>query len=153
LGSQALANPQNTFFNVKQVLGKTSVSDVSAFNMNSNLPYMIDKSDVGNKVLIKSVQGDNIRLFAPEEVIGAILHRIKTGAEKHLHARVTDAVISVPAAFNCVRRQAILDAAKMAGLNVMGLINEPTAALLGHGFPKRAGEVSYFVLTKLKFRF
>jgi molecular chaperone DnaK (HSP70) len=117
-----------------------SISDIQYTTENAFLPFLIDKSE-NNNLAIKLIDSKD-RKFAPEEVLGSILHRLKMIAEKHLHAPVSDAVISVPACFNSIQRQAVLDAGKIADLKVLGLINEPTAALIGHGFPNGAIKVS-----------
>jgi Hsp70 protein len=80
-------------------------------------------------------------MLRPEEVSGAILHRMKIAAENHLNMPVTGAVISVPACFNGIKRQATKDAGRMAGFNVVSLMNEPTAAMVGYGYQNSVAEV------------
>jgi molecular chaperone DnaK (HSP70) len=101
------------------------------------LPFLIDKAE-NNNLTIKLINKNKVR---PEEVSGAILHRMKIAAENHLNMPVTDAVISVPASFNGIQRQATIDAGKMAGFNVISLMNEPTAAMVGNSYQNSVAEV------------
>jgi molecular chaperone DnaK len=131
---QAITNPENTVFGVKRLVGrKFSAPEVQ--NDVNILPYKIEKASNGDvRINLRDKQ------YSPAEISSFILSNIKKTAEAYLGETVTDAVVTVPAYFNDSQRQATKDAGKIAGLNVMRIINEPTAASLAYGLDKKAEE-------------
>ncbi|GBC63393.1 molecular chaperone DnaK [Desulfonema ishimotonii] len=131
---QAITNPENTVFGVKRLIGRKFESG-EVQNDVSILPYKIAKASNGDvRVDLRD------KAYSPAEISSFILAHIKKYAEAYLGEPVTDAVITVPAYFNDSQRQATKDAGKIAGLNVMRIINEPTAASLAYGLDKKAEE-------------
>lgn len=129
---QAVTNPKNTIFAVKRLIGRKYDSpEVS--KAAKVLPYDLAKADNGDAWV--KLKGDG---KSPQEVSAMILTKMKQTAEDYLGEKVTDAVITVPAYFNDAQRQATKDAGKIAGLNVLRIINEPTAAALAYGLDKKA---------------
>ena len=126
---QAVVNPEKTVYSSKRLIGRR-------FEETSNdrkvLPYEVVKNKNGDAW----IKIDN-KEYSPPEISANILSKLKSAAEAHLGAKVTDAVITVPAYFNDSQRQATKDAGKIAGLNVERIINEPTAAALAYGFDKK----------------
>ncbi len=131
---QAITNPENTVFGVKRLIGRKFDSAEVQKDI-SNLPYRIKKAENGDVRI--ELRG---KLYSPAEISSFILSYIKKYAEDYLGEPVSDAVITVPAYFNDSQRQATKDAGKIAGLNVMRIINEPTAASLAYGLDKRREE-------------
>lgn len=131
---QAVTNPQNTIFSIKRLIGRKYDSDQTS-KAKSILPYSIVPSD--NSDAWVEVKG---KKYAPQEISAMILQKLKKTAEDYLGENVTDAVITVPAYFNDAQRQATKDAGKIAGLNVLRIINEPTAAALAYGLDKKKDE-------------
>ncbi len=131
---QAVVNPENTVFSVKRLMGK-SASEASAES--KYLPYKIE-SGATNDARIKIPATD--RSYSPQEISAMILGKLKKDAEAYLGESVTQAVITVPAYFNDAQRQATKDAGKIAGLDVLRIINEPTAASLAYGLDKKHTE-------------
>ena len=131
---QAITNPENTVFGVKRLIGR-KYDSVEIQNDIKVLPYKIEKAPNGD-VLI-NLHG---KRHSPAEISSFILANIKKTAEAYLGEKVTDAVITVPAYFNDSQRQATKDAGKIAGLNVLRIINEPTAASLAYGLDKKTDE-------------
>jgi len=131
---QAIPNPENTVFGVKRLIGRKYDSAEVQNDINV-LPYKIEEAPNGD-VLI-NLRG---KLHSPAEISSFILANIKKTAEAYLGEKVTDAVITVPAYFNDNQRQATKDAGKIAGLNVLRIINEPTAASLAYGLDKKTEE-------------
>ena len=129
---QAVTNPENTVFSVKRFMGR-KFSEVSGEQQ--RVPYHIVASDNGD-VWIEA-RG---KKYSPPEVSAMVLQKLKQAAEDYLGETVTDAVITVPAYFNDSQRQATKDAGKIAGLNVLRIINEPTAAALAYGLDKKKDE-------------
>jgi molecular chaperone DnaK len=131
---QAITNPENTVFGVKRLIGRKFDSP-AVQKEKKNLPYTIEKASNGDiRIKIQDKQ------FSPAEVSSYILGYIKRYAEDYLGETVTDAVITVPAYFDDSQRQATKDAGKIAGLNVLRIINEPTAASLAYGLDKKSDE-------------
>lgn len=131
---QAITNPENTVFGAKRLIGRKFDSAVVQNDI-KNLPYKIEKADNGDvRLSLRSKQ------YSPAEISSFILADIKATAESYLGETVTDAVITVPAYFDDQQRQATKDAGKIAGLNVLRIINEPTAASLAYGLDKKADE-------------
>ena len=131
---QAVTNPEDTVFGVKRLIGR-KYDSAEVQNDIKNLPYKIEKASNGD-VSIK-IRGKN---HSPAEISSFILSNLKKSAEEYLGEKVTDAVITVPAYFNDSQRQATKDAGKVAGLNVLRIINEPTAASLAYGLDKKGDE-------------
>jgi len=131
---QAITNPENTVFGVKRLIGRKFDSAEVQKDI-SNLPYRIKKAENGDVRI--ELRG---KMYSPAEISSFILSYIKKYAEDYLGEPVSDAVITVPAYFNDSQRQATKDAGKIAGLNVMRIINEPTAASLAYGLDKRREE-------------
>ena len=131
---QAITNPENTIFSVKRLMGrKFNSKEVKAAT--ERLPYKIlDASNGDAHVEIRGKQ------YSPPEVSAMILQKIKQTAEDYLGEKVTEAVITVPAYFDDSQRQATKDAGQIAGLNVLRIINEPTAASLAYGLEKKKEE-------------
>jgi len=123
------SNPKRTIYSVKRFMGKSSTDIKTDF---SHLPYKINTSEDG----IVRIDFDNLSLTAPE-ISARILEQLKRKAETHFGEALTDCVITVPAYFNDAERQATQFAGKLAGLNVLKIINEPTAAALAYGLDKK----------------
>jgi molecular chaperone DnaK len=130
---QAVMNPENTFYSVKRFIGRR-VDEVG--NEMTEVSYKV--ITVGNSVKIDcAAKGQQ---FAPEQISAEVLRKLKEDASKYLGEDVTQAVITVPAYFNDSQRQATKDAGKIAGLEVLRIINEPTAASLAYGLDKKSNE-------------
>jgi molecular chaperone DnaK len=131
---QAITNPEHTVFGVKRLIGRKFKS-TEVQNDIKVLPYKIEEAENGDVRI--NLRG---KTFSPAEISSFILANIKKTAEEYLGEKITDAVITVPAYFNDSQRQATKDAGKIAGLNVLRIINEPTAASLAYGLDKRSDE-------------
>ena len=131
---QAITNPENTVFGVKRLIGRKYASKEVQDDIKI-LPYKIEQAENGD-VRINMRGKSN----SPAEISSFILANIKNTAEEYLGEKVTDAVITVPAYFDDNQRQATKDAGKIAGLNVLRIINEPTAASLAYGLDKKSEE-------------
>jgi len=129
---QGVTNPENTIFSIKRFMGRKH-GEVS--QEASRVPYQVVKADNGDAWV--EVRG---KKYSPPEISAIILQKLKTAAEDYLGEKVTDAVITVPAYFNDSQRQATKDAGKIAGLNVLRIVNEPTAAALAYGLDKKKDE-------------
>lgn len=129
---QAVINPENTVFSVKRFMGR-KYDDPEVARARGYVPYEVRKASNGD---IRVVMND--REYSPPEVSAMILQKIKTDAEAYLGGSVTKAVITVPAYFNDSQRQATKDAGKIAGLEVMRIVNEPTASALSYGLGNEA---------------
>ncbi|KQV62194.1 MULTISPECIES: molecular chaperone DnaK [unclassified Caulobacter] len=127
---QAVTNPTNTLFAIKRLIGRTA-SDPVVEKDKGMVPYEIVKGPTGD-AWVRAHGKD----YSPQEVSAFILQKMKEAAEAHLGEPVTKAVITVPAYFNDAQRQATKDAGKIAGLEVLRIINEPTAAALAYGLDK-----------------
>ena len=128
---QAVTNPENTLFAIKRLIGRP-FSDEKVTKDKNMVPYSIVKSDSGD-AWVKAGGKD----YAPSQISAYILQKMKETSEAHLGHDVTEAVITVPAYFNDAQRQATKDAGKIAGLDVLRIINEPTAASLSYGLDKK----------------
>jgi molecular chaperone DnaK len=131
---QAITNPENTVFGVKRLIGRKFKSSVVQSDIKI-LPYKIVEAENGDVRI--DMRG---KRYSPAEISSFILSNIKKTAEDYLGEKVTDAVITVPAYFDDSQRQATKDAGKIAGLNVLRIINEPTAASLAYGLDKKKEE-------------
>jgi len=131
---QAITNPENTVFAVKRLIGRKFKSK-EVQNDIKILPYKIEEASNGDVHI--NIKG---KLYSPAEISSYILADIKHSAEEYLGEKVTDAVVTVPAYFDDSQRQATKDAGKIAGLNVLRIINEPTAASLAYGLDKKREE-------------
>src|SRR5437016_5177624 len=131
---QAITNPQNTIFAIKRLIGRR-YEDPMVQKAMKVLPYKIVKADNGDAWV--EVRG---KKYSPAEISAFILQKMKQTAEDYLGEKVTEAVITVPAYFNDSQRQATKDAGRIAGLNVLRIINEPTAAALAYGLDKKKDE-------------
>ena len=129
--NQMVTNPENTIFSIKRFMGNT-YNEVT--EERSRMPYTVLEED--GKVKIKTLEGN----FTPQEISARILQKMKQTAEEYLGETVTDAIITVPAYFNDSQRQSTKDAGRIAGLNVLRIINEPTAAALAYGIEKKKDE-------------
>merc|ERR1712138_174385 len=130
---QAVMNPENTFYSAKRFVGRR-VDEVN--EESKEVSYGVEKS--GSNVKLKCPILD--KQFSPEEMSAQVLRKLSDDAGKYLGENVTQAVITVPAYFNDSQRQATKDAGKIAGLEVLRIINEPTAASLSHGLDKKDNE-------------
>jgi len=131
---QSVVNAANTFFSVKRFIG-CKADEVS--EESKELPYKVIKDDNGNvKIKCSSLNKD----FSPEEISAQVIRKLINDAKEYLGQEVTKAVITVPAYFNDSQRQATVDAGKIAGIEVLRIINEPTAASLAYGLDKKQNE-------------
>ncbi|MBB5048453.1 molecular chaperone DnaK [Rhodopseudomonas rhenobacensis] len=138
---QAVTNPERTFFAVKRLVGRR-YDDPMVEKDKKLVPYKIVKAGNGDAW----VEADT-KTYSPSQVSAFILQKMKETAEAHLGAKVDQAVITVPAYFNDAQRQATKDAGKIAGLEVLRIINEPTAAALAYGLDKaKAGTIAVYDL-------
>src|SRR6267154_664999 len=137
---QAVTNPERTFFAVKRLVGRR-YDDPMVEKDKKLVPYKIVKASNGDAW----VEADR-KTYSPSQVSAFILQKMKETAEAHLGQKVDQAVITVPAYFNDAQRQATKDAGKIAGLEVLRIINEPTAAALAYGLDKKSGTIAVYDL-------
>lgn len=140
--NQLTTNPENTIFDAKRLIGRdwsepTVQRDVKFF------PFKVIEKN--SKPHIEVETGHGNKLFAPEEISAMVLTKMKETAEAYLGKKVSHAVVTVPAYFNDAQRQATKDAGAIAGLNVLRIINEPTAAAIAYGLDKKEGEKNVLV--------
>src|SRR6266571_1223735 len=129
---QAITNPENTVFSIKRFMGRRYDEVLQEIKL---VPYKVVKASNGDaRVEVRGKQ------YSPPEISAMILRKLKEAAEAYLGEKVTQAVITVPAYFNDSQRQATKDAGKIAGLEVLRIINEPTAAALAYGLDKQKAE-------------
>ena len=131
---QAVTNPRNTVFGIKRFIGH-NFNEEAIQKDKETVPFEISASSAGG-VQVKM----NENIYRPEEISAMILSKLKADAEAKLGEKITEAIITVPAYFNDSQRKATKDAGQIAGLNVLRIINEPTAAALAYGFNKKKNE-------------
>jgi molecular chaperone DnaK len=133
---QAITNPRNTVFSAKRFIGRkfTEVREEAR-----NMPFKVVEGKNGDAYIEVQV-GDKTEQFAPQQIAAFVLAKLKADAEAYLGEKISQAVITVPAYFNDSQRQATKDAGKIAGLDVLRIINEPTAASLAYGLDKKKDE-------------
>jgi L1 cell adhesion molecule like protein len=128
--NQCSQNPENTIFDAKRLIGRLFNDPATQSNI-KNFPFKVISKD--NKPIIQANYKNELKDFQPEEISSMILTKMKTIAEDYLGTKVQSAVITVPAYFNDAQRQSTKDAGSIAGLNVLRIINEPTAAAIAYG--------------------
>src|SRR5512136_2276248 len=132
--NQAVVNPENTIFSIKRFMGR-KYGDTEVQRATSRVPYKVAKAPNGDlRVILDGKE------YSPPEISAMILAKLKADAEAYLGEAVTQAVITVPAYFNDSQRQATKDAGRIAGLDVLRIINEPTASSLAYGLDKKKDE-------------
>ncbi len=141
--NQASNNPTNTVFDAKRIIGRR-YDDPSVASDAKTFPFGIVKNNDMPFIQVETTEGTK-KTFAPEEISAMVLTRMKETAERYLGETVTNAVVTVPAYFNDAQRQATMDAGRIAGLNVIRMINEPTAAALAYGLDKAADDLKILV--------
>src|SRR5881409_2421843 len=129
---QAVTNPENTVFSIKRFMGRKYDEVNEEMKM---VPYQVIRANNGD-ARVKANDKD----YSPPEISAMVLQKLKQAVEDHLGAPVTKAVITVPAYFNDAQRQATKDAGQISGLEVMRIVNEPTAAALAYGLDKKKDE-------------
>jgi molecular chaperone DnaK len=140
---QAITNPKNTVFSAKRLIGRKFFEVREEAR---NYPFKVVEGKNGD-AYIETQVGDKVEQYAPQQISAMVLAKMKADAEAYLGEKITQAVITVPAYFNDAQRQATKDAGKIAGLEVLRIINEPTAASLAYGLEKKKDEkISVFDL-------
>lgn len=134
--NQLTTNPENTIFDAKRLIGR-EFTDKTVQDDLKLWPFKINNKN--NKPHVQVKVGEKDKQFSPEEVSAMVLVKMKEIAEAYLGKEVKNAVVTVPAYFNDAQRQATKDAGTIAGLNVVRIINEPTAAAIAYGLDKKDG--------------
>jgi chaperone protein DnaK len=140
--NQLTTNPENTIFDAKRLIGR-EWSEPSVQHDLKFFPFTLVEKNSKPNIQVETSQGK--KTFTPEEISAMVLGKMKEVAEAYLGTKVTHAVVTVPAYFNDAQRQATKDAGVIAGLNVMRIINEPTAAAIAYGLDKKEGEKNILV--------
>lgn len=142
--NQAASNPFNTIFDAKRLIGRKFDDPIVQAEIKT-FPFKVKRSSTGNCQIEVQYKGET-KHFTPEEISAMVLTKMKETAEAFLGQTVTDAVITVPAYFNDAQRQSTKDAGMIAGLNVLRIINEPTAAAIAYGLDKQtSGEKNILI--------
>ncbi|BGP23311.1 hypothetical protein Rt10032_c02g0942 [Rhodotorula toruloides] len=141
--NQYASNPTNTIFDAKRLIGRR-FDDKEVQRDMTHYPFKVKAGSMKQPVIEVKV-GDKSKTFTPEEVSAMVLGKMKETAETYLGTKVTHAVVTVPAYFNDAQRQATKDAGTIAGLNVLRVVNEPTAAAIAYGLDKTGGERNIIV--------
>jgi molecular chaperone DnaK (HSP70) len=141
--SQASSNPTNTVFDAKRLIGRKYTDSVVQTEMKT-FPFKVVSHSSGNCGIQVDYNNEQ-KTFTAEEISAMILTKMKETAEQYLGEKVTDAVITVPAYFNDAQRQSTKDAGIIAGLNVLRIINEPTAAAIAYGLDKVNNEKNIII--------
>ena len=141
---QVASNPTNTVFDAKRLIGRKFNDSVVQHDI-KHFPFNVSSSGSDDKCLIKVKYLNEEKTFHPEEISSMVLVKMKEIAESYLGETVTNAVVTVPAHFNDSQRQATKDAGVIAGLNVMRIINEPTAAAIAYGLDKKTKEQNILI--------
>lgn len=142
--NQIASNPKNTVFNVKRLIGRT-FDDPDVKTVASHMSYDISGDENGKIKINVEFKGEQ-KQYLPEEISAMVLTKMKQTAEAYLGEKITDAVISVPAYFCDKKRQATKDSAAIAGLNVLRIISEPTAASLAYGLDKKSSGEQHIIV-------
>lgn len=142
--NQAAMNPDNTIFDVKRLIGR-AFNDKEVVRDRKLYPFKITEKDGKPMVTVKVGKEQEAKTFSPEEVSAMVLTKMKQTAENFLGREVKNAVVTCPAYFNDAQRQATKDAGQIAGLNVLRVINEPTAAAIAYGLDQVEGEQNILV--------
>jgi len=140
--NQYAANPENTVFDAKRLIGRR-FNDKDVQTDMKHFPFKLVNKDGKPNIKVEVKSEDKV--FTPEEISGMVLTKMKETAEAYLGKKVTHAVVTVPAYFNDAQRQATKDAGTIAGLNILRIINEPTAAAIAYGLDKTGGERTILV--------
>ncbi|XP_059143519.1 endoplasmic reticulum chaperone BiP-like [Physella acuta] len=140
--NQLTSNPENTVFDVKRFIGR-SWEDKSVQHDIKYYPFKFVNKNSKPYIVVNTSEGE--KTFAPEEISAMVLGKLRDIAEEYLGEKITNAVVTVPAYFNDAQRQATKDAGTIAGLNVMRIINEPTAAAIAYGLDTKDGEKNILV--------
>ncbi|BFZ20147.1 hypothetical protein BsWGS_23186 [Bradybaena similaris] len=140
--NQLTSNPENTVFDVKRFIGR-NWQEPSVQSDIKHYPFKVTEKNGKPYVQVLTAEGE--KTFAPEEISAMVLSKMKEIAESYLGKKINNAVVTVPAYFNDAQRQATKDAGTIAGLNVMRIINEPTAAAIAYGLDKKEGEKNILV--------
>jgi heat shock protein 1/8 len=141
--SQAAMNPENTVFDAKRLIGRKFSDPITQSDM-KHWPFKVVQG-AGDKPLIEVMFKGEKKQFAAEEISSMVLIKMKETAEAYLGREIKNAVVTVPAYFNDSQRQATKDAGTIAGLNVLRIINEPTAAAIAYGLDKKGGEQNILI--------
>ena len=140
--NQCSMNPSNTVFDAKRLIGR-KFNDTTVQSDMKHFPFSVINQD--DKPVIEVEYKGETKVFQPEEISSMVLVKMKEVAESYIGEEVTDAVITVPAYFNDSQRQATKDAGAIAGLNVLRIINEPTAAAIAYGLDKKTEEKNVLI--------
>jgi len=143
---QSETNIKNTIFNIKRIIGR-DFDEENVQNDIKRFPFKVINKN--NRPYVQVKYKRNIEEYTPEEISSNILSEMKGIAEDYLGEKITDAVITVPAYFNDTQRKATIDAGKIAGLNVLQIINEPTAAALAYGFNNKIKSIENILVIDL----
>ncbi|CAD8100311.1 unnamed protein product [Paramecium primaurelia] len=142
--NQATFNPSRTLYDVKRLIGRKYTDSTVQYDKKF-MPYDIVEKDSKPYIMVSNIKGVSSKIFAPEEISAMVLMKMKEISETYLGKKVENAIVTVPAYFNDAQRQATKDAGTIAGLNVLRVLNEPTAAAIAYGLDKKDGEKNILV--------